>query len=195
VVVVETCLDVGDFTHGASDHGTGQVRHPAGYTGRFCLRGGLHSGQKKKHNEYRGLHRTFSLVLAPGNQFRLVFKVLGRVFLAEEETQSDKLTGGSARGRNAKVRLGPQWSSSEEQFERELCGTRAANFIYITLSATGSAAAQGVVRCNVPLAKPRPQFCVSSVEPWCSEHRMVEYVEVFCAHVELDPFGQGEAPA
>jgi hypothetical protein len=42
-------------------------------------------------------------------------------------------------------------------------------------------------------AIPKPGLWL--VEPRGSEHGMIEHIEVFCAHIELDPFRQVETAA
>jgi hypothetical protein len=86
---------------------------------------------------------------------------------------------------------------SELQFDGELRGARTTHGVLWALSANGSAAAQGEVCCGarIYLAKIRvPEVGFGFVESRGSKHGVVEYIEVLCAHIEVDAFRQVEAP-
>jgi hypothetical protein len=90
---------VGDLAFGTDDHGAGQVGHPAGNPGAFCLRESNDRGQNKNRDEHGALHQTSPYVLARCN-YLLRAKALRRIPWGGGAIQARK-EDGSAGGRLA----------------------------------------------------------------------------------------------
>ena len=93
----------------------------------------------------------------------------------------------------------------EMQLGRELCRPGAANRVQCALL-PAKAEAYIDVRCGrarAHLAESRtyraaraaPEAIRITLRSWTSKHRMVEYIEVFCAQIELDAFSEAKLAA